>query len=189
LGRENKAVYEDEWGVVDRTEDGGKTWNHNQISSSPVDKDGAFIDASFVDSREGWAVGSSVIRHTTDGGVTWEIQYKKKYDPTNLYGFETVQFLDSHTGWVVGSSDGDTGYFTGILRTTDDGKSWRESRAQHPLYRIHFLNSSVGIGVGAATPENYPGNPGRAPDRDGIIMDTADAGDTWKEVFRASDSQ
>jgi len=49
-----------------------------------------------------------------------------------------------------------------------------------PISELGFC----GIGVGAATPENYPGNPGRAPDRDGIIMDTADAGDTWAPIVR-----
>lgn len=87
-------------------------------------------EVHFLNPLEGWAIGDFTIRHTSDGGTTWDLQYEMNASLANFYRLGQVQFLDAQTGWVSGSNDGDTGYFTGILRTDDGGKTWRESAMQ-----------------------------------------------------------
>lgn len=179
--------YRQEYGVLGRTTDGGTSWSFLNLPSGPIDKNGPVVGLSFPDPSHGWAIGSLVIRHTTDGGATWEVRYEKEYDPTDLYGFQSVWFINGTTGWVSGYQDGDMGYFSGIVRTTDGGVSWKESHAQHPLISIRFLDASVGVAVGMAIPVGYLGNPGGPSRRDGILMLTTDSGDSWREIYRTND--
>jgi len=142
---------------------------------------------SFSDASHGWAIGSSVIRHTNNGGATWDVQYEKKYDPTNIYGFQSIFFVNDKTGWVCGYQDGDMGCFSGIVRTTDGGGSWKESHAQNPLISIQFMDANIGMAVGMAIPGGYLGNNRGAPRRDGVVMLTTDSGDSWRETYRTND--
>ena len=179
--------YVAEYGIVAHTEDGGASWNTNHIQGGPVDSDGPVYGVSFADPQTGWAIGSTVIRRTSDGGQTWKVQYKKKYDFRNLYGFQNIRFVNSQSGWVFGYSDGETGYFTGILHTTDGGETWQENRVMHPLYNIVFLTPNIGIGVGGAVPDDNSIT--RSPKRrDGIVMLTRDGGTNWELIDRVAGS-
>lgn len=179
---------ENDDGLIAHTTDGGISWNYSRIPKDSIDKRGSVInEADFVNAQEGWAVGDFVIHHTLDGGATWETQYVMNVDPLKFYRIGSVQFLNNQIGCVSGSNDGDTGYLTGIVRTTDGGKSWTESHTQLPLTKLHFFDSEVGIGIGRAVPPNYPGDLGYGRRRDGVIMLTTDSGKTWREVYRVSD--
>src|SRR5262249_43109760 len=153
--------WEEDFGVVAHTSDGGRGWELSFIPSGRTDWEGPVWALSFVDANEGWAAGESSIRHTTNGGKTWEVQYKKEDDFNDSFAFESIQFLDRNTGWATGSMDGDRGYFTAILRTNDGGKTWKETHAEHPLVSVRFLSTSVGVGVGAAIPHDYVLDPRR----------------------------
>jgi photosystem II stability/assembly factor-like uncharacterized protein len=179
--------YHEDYGIVGRSTDVGISWSFLNLSSGPVDKNGPVVGLSFPDAKEGWAIGSSVIRHTTDGGARWDERYQREYDPSEGYGFESIWFLNPTTGWVSGYQDGDMGYFSGIIRTTDGGVSWKKSRAQHPLIKVRFLDAQVGIAAGMAIPVRYLGNPGGRSKRDGIVMLTTDGGDSWTEIYRTND--
>lgn len=179
--------YLEEYGVVGRSTDGGRSWSFSNLPSGPIDKNGPVFGLWLTGPSHGWAMGSLVIRHTTDGGTTWKLQYEQKYDPTKAYGFGSIWFIDDTTGWASGYQDGDMGYFTGIVRTTDGGRTWTESQSQEPLMSLRFLDANVGVGVGAARPVGYMGNPGGSPRRDGIIMLTTDSGESWSEEYRVND--
>ena len=68
VGRRLVAV--GDHGIVVLSDD-GETWR--QASSVPVD--GLLTALSFIDERQGWAVGhGGVLLHTEDGGETWALQ-------------------------------------------------------------------------------------------------------------------
>jgi len=79
----------------------------------------------FVDSSEGWAVGSEaasnaakgtmrgVLVHTRDGGQSWDRVELQGEEPS----FDRVQFTDRANGWLVGRKN--------IYRTEDGGKNWQ----------------------------------------------------------------
>jgi photosystem II stability/assembly factor-like uncharacterized protein len=180
-------TYWESRGLVVHTTDGGNSWEfyENSGSSTSVGFYYPVIAITFVDAREGWATDSTDVYHTTNGGESWELQYKKMYDPHHVYGFRDLHFLDNLTGWASGRRDGQSGHMTGILHTTDGGQTWNESFVEgSSLARTHFFNSTTGIGVGAAVPPGHSGDWRLEGLRDGVIMLTTDAGQTWNEIFR-----
>jgi len=62
--------------------------------------------------------------------------------------FHGVAMTDNATGIVVGERGT-------ILRTTNNGQSWTQpfSRTENALFDVMFLNSDVGVAVGAAIPD------------------------------------
>jgi len=88
-----------------RSTDGGNNWH-------PVGTGGIFY---FVDTSNGWAIGTPKIYHTTNGGINWSPQYTDAAIGTG--GFNAIQFTDLNHGWVVGDSGR-------ILKTTDGGIHW-----------------------------------------------------------------
>lgn len=82
-------------GMVAYTTDGGQTWTR-------VDADtGKFLwDVAFMDTQEGWAVGSSgQTMHTTDGGRTWTTE-----PPVTDSTLRAITFSDPDTAWAVGEN-------------------------------------------------------------------------------------
>ena len=99
--------------------------------------EGELRDIFFVDEKNGWAVGGSLILHTSDGGATWEIQTIDAERPPDLW---TVYFYDAESGVVVGSGPSSGfGGGTAILTTEDGGKTWVQ---QTEIYAILF---SIGL--------------------------------------------
>ncbi|MBA6064950.1 hypothetical protein H4C75_09240 [Pseudomonas mosselii] len=96
-------------GVVALSAD-GQQWR--QARSVPVD--GLLTAVSFVDERQGWAVGhGGVLLHSLDGGQHWTLQQRLEGKPVLL----SVLFTDAHHGMLVGAY----GY---AARTVDGGVSW-----------------------------------------------------------------
>ncbi len=175
-------------GVVAQTTDGGQSWIIYKIPrDSHFPGDLGIGAVSFVSRQEGWAVSDSTIRHTVDGGATWEIQYVKPEDMTKDYHFQWVQFLDGQTGWAGGTNEGETGHRTGMVRTTDGGKSWEETFPKQLFNAFRFMNHRVGIGVGYVwRRDNNHKASSSMSDVDGVVVLTTDGGKSWLETYRVA---
>jgi photosystem II stability/assembly factor-like uncharacterized protein len=78
---------------------------------------------SFVNAKQGWAVGHvGAILATQDGGETWQIQ---RVDTANDRPLYSVHFFDEQHGVVVG-------LWSLILTTADGGKTWVEQKIAAP---------------------------------------------------------
>lgn len=86
---------------------------------------------SFVDSKNGWAVGhDATILHTADGGRTWTVQ---SFNPGLLKPLHDVFFVDAKQGYAFGS-------FGLFWHTSDGGKTWMEVAAPAVLEEGYHLN-------------------------------------------------
>lgn len=116
-------------------------------------------DILFLNERQGWAVGETILR-TTDGGQHWEGETGGL--PADWQG---IAALDSLHLWVV-ARNGE------IQRSIDGGESWspQTSGTNLPLWDIDFVEIGHGWIVGA----------------NGLILHTEDAGRQWQ--FQASNT-
>jgi photosystem II stability/assembly factor-like uncharacterized protein len=106
-------------GVVLLCDDAGATWR--QAKSVPVDV--KLNGTSFVDDKEGWAVGHrGVILHTQDGGETWVLQRMAAQEDRPLFA---VHFFDARHGVAVG-------LWSLVLVTDDGGRNWHEQKLAPP---------------------------------------------------------
>lgn len=97
-------------GRVVYSEDQGESWTFAQ---TPADE--LLTGVSFVDDRQGWAVGHGpVILHSDDAGRSWTEQSLDADISDPLFD---VVFADGQTGVAVGA-------FGQIRRTTDGGETW-----------------------------------------------------------------
>jgi photosystem II stability/assembly factor-like uncharacterized protein len=133
-----------------QTSNGGETWQRgrlmsvaanatNHANTSVGTRAARFNSVSFVDRRQGWAVGSGgSIYRTVNGGSSWQPQTSGV--STDLLD---VKFLDAREGWAVG----DEGT---VLHTTDGGRHWlnEHSSTTHSLERIFFSDRTHGWAVG-----------------------------------------
>ncbi|MCK5052604.1 MAG: hypothetical protein KAS53_12850 [Candidatus Cloacimonetes bacterium] len=86
-------------------------------------------DTYFVDSENGWVVGTTnTILHTTNGGEDWTQQIVA---PSSNYA--SIFFIDSQEGWAVG----DLGK---IVHTTDTGEN---GKRYLPMYTNIWKKSSL----------------------------------------------
>jgi photosystem II stability/assembly factor-like uncharacterized protein len=107
-----RVVAVGERGVVMLSDDQGRTFR--QARDVPVDV--ALTSVSFVDERQGWAVGHwGVVLATRDGGETWALQRKDVQEDRPLFG---VHFFDARNGVAVG-------LWSLVLVTGDAGANWR----------------------------------------------------------------
>lgn len=192
-------------GVILHTEDGGRHWHRQRISTAARLK-----SVCFIDDRRGWVVGgylhaytrrtSCLIARTQDGGATWEVVPEVTF-PTLDY----VQFRDAQHGWAVGKSC--ALYPAGVFRTDDGGRSWTTlpAKTSGSWTAGYFQGPKHGVVAGrkgklavvrgprivaSRTPDLGP-RPLRALHmRDerhgwlvgdgGLVMQTTDAGLTWQ---------
>lgn len=117
----------------------------------------------FIDSVYGWAVGDSgVIVHTSNSGQNWILQNSGISD----YAMDDIFFTTRNTGWALVN---DYLFFgTIILRTTNGGLNWTNSRYQDTTLvfnTIYFLDTMNGYMSG------YTGR----------IFKTTNAGANWNE--------
>jgi len=107
---------------------------------NPLPQGNTLQDVSFIDTNNGFAVGSTgTILRTTDGGNNWDILTSGTND--DFYG---VSFVDANTGTVVGN-------FGAILRTTDAGNHWTIQRdgMADVLFGVSFSDANTGTAVGS----------------------------------------
>ncbi len=109
------------------------------VADQNYNLDGSVVSSIyFVDTNNGWAVGSNgLILHTTDG-KNWAAQ-----NSHFQYQFNDVFFLNSNEGWVVG--------FLGAVRhTTDGGATWEivDIGTSNDLGGVFFTSSDNGYIVG-----------------------------------------
>ncbi len=106
-----RLVIVGERGAVLLSDDQGATFR--QAAEVPVNL--TLTAVSFVDAREGWAVGhGGTVLHTGDGGEHWQLQHQDLGRDQPLF---SVYFRDAQNGWA-------TGLWSLLLATSDGGKSW-----------------------------------------------------------------
>lgn len=104
----SRLVAVGEQGVIVVSDDGSQ-WRQ---AGSPVSV--MLTRLSFLDEKQGWAVGyDASILHTGDGGLSWSLQHR---DPKARPLYD-VLFLDAQNGIAVGG-------YGGYYKTTDGGKNW-----------------------------------------------------------------
>ena len=109
----------------------GGSWTLDQTNPS-----GNYNGICFVDSNNGWAVGSKII-NTVDG-QNWNPQTKPDY-AIDL-GMNDVFFLNENEGWIIG----ERGL---VMHTTNGGTTWTveaEGVTDNYLCAVHFPSSNVG---------------------------------------------
>jgi len=104
---------------VARTTDGGCHWQ--QVWVNDENPDERFSDLHFINNREGWLAGEYRLYYTVDGGKTWQ----EVHLPIEDVQLSSVYFADSNNGWVIAAPK-TTDNNTGMYRTTDGGRRWRQ---------------------------------------------------------------
>jgi photosystem II stability/assembly factor-like uncharacterized protein len=164
-------------GQIYKTTNGGSSWQ-KQFENSTAH----FRSVAFLDSLRGWAgnVGpgefgatdSAVFYHTKNGGSTWEPIYTFMGPrPTGLCG---MHVMNDSVICAVGRVRGPSFF----AKTTDSGKTWisKEMSAYAAgLIDVYFFHPDTGYAVGLtnATHDNSSG----------VILFTADGGETWVRRF------
>lgn len=146
-------------GVVLLSDDRGGSWR--QASKVPVNA--PLTGVSFVDDRNGWAVGHwGVILHTEDGGESWASQRVETSEDRPLFA---VHFTDAQHGTAVG-------LWSLLLTTVDGGKTWdkvslpappNDTRADRNLMHVFADRRGELFVVGER----------------GTVLRSADHGQTW----------
>jgi photosystem II stability/assembly factor-like uncharacterized protein len=151
-------------GAIQKSEDGGWNWSHQQSGT-----DRNLNSVIFIDDEIGWVVGDSVILYTANGGGTWVEQ------SSGIFPWNDVYFIDQQHGWVAGYHANliVPGSFGKIMQTTDGGNNWVELEGYNfsGLTQIYFANMINGWVL--SSPLNWMGFP---EDR---ILYTHDGGLTW----------
>ncbi|MCB0580988.1 MAG: glycosyl hydrolase, partial [Phaeodactylibacter sp.] len=169
------------WGDgVYRSTDGGKTWQQMGLAQSE------HIGKILVDPRNGdvvlvaaegplWSSGGDRgVYKTQDGGKTWELVLgidehtgatDLEFDPSNPdVVYAAAYQRRRHTwGFLAG------GPRSGIYKSTDNGKSWRQLKTGLPKGDI----GKIGLAVTPADPE--------------LVYATIEAGDEEKGFYRSMD--
>lgn len=121
---DSRLVVAGERGIVLGSEDGGKSWVQAQVPVAVT-----LTALSFVDGRNGWAVGhGGVVLATRDGGRTWTRQ---------LDGREIAR-LELEAATVAGNA-----------RRMAMAKQLVEDGGDKPLLAVHFWDAKRGMAVGA----------------------------------------
>ncbi len=146
-------------GVVLLSDDQGKTYR--QAATVPVSS--TLTAVTFVDDRNGWAVGHwGAILKTSDAGQTWSLQRSDFQADQPLF---SVHFKNASEGWAVG-------LWSLMLHTSDGGASWapvalppppNAKKADRNLYAI-FSDAKGGLFI---TSEQ------------GRVLRSQDDGKTW----------
>ncbi|MFH1842223.1 MAG: YCF48-related protein [bacterium] len=148
-----------EYGAFASTEDGGDNW----VEGAAVTTDD-LATLWFQDDQVGMVAGGNGAHFKTySGGANWDDMGLVDATVTDLF------FIDDNQGFMVGAPS-DLEYFNGkamILSTPDFGNTWSPIPANttRVLQGVAFKDADVGVVVG-----EY-----------GIILSTADGGETWVE--------
>ena len=124
---ENRGWLIGGYGMVYRTEDGGRTWHPlTEVPSAPIRHIRLFKDGT------AWALAEVNLLKSNDGGKMWN---PISFSGENLFG---MFFLDVNRGWLQS---------TKFLRFTNDGgKTWsvKSAMKEKPPTSIFFVNEEIG---------------------------------------------
>ncbi len=122
------------------------------------------LKCHFIDTVYGWACGElGAIIHTSNGGVNWVVQNSE----ISSFSIDDIFFTSKYNGWALSNDYLFTG--TIILRTTNGGQTWTNSRfgdTSVVIYSVYFLDSLTGFLGGS-----FPGK----------IFKTSNGGANWFE--------
>jgi photosystem II stability/assembly factor-like uncharacterized protein len=117
--------------------------------------------------RSGWAVGDGgTVLRTLDGGLVWQAPEALLPElARTLFDFRAIDAIGDSI-WIAGSPG------SLVWRSTDGGASWHAlpTGSALPIHSIDFSTETDGVAVGAM----------------GMILRTADGGQTWQPI-RAAD--
>jgi photosystem II stability/assembly factor-like uncharacterized protein len=105
-------------GYVAKTNDGGKTWNWQQVKGF---EKADFRDIEAFSAKEAIIMSSgtpALILKTTDGGQNWQVKYR---NADTAYFLDAMDFSDQQHGYVLG--DPINNKFL-LLETKDGGETW-----------------------------------------------------------------
>ncbi len=141
-------------GAIDKTTDGGNTWQEQQFP-----RDAVFSSIDMISSQIGWVAGSDgTILSTTDGGTNWNLKRAG-----NGEYIRSVDFISSTHGWIAGRG--------GILeKTTNGGDAWISQSPGRNFWfeTILFTDRGTGWAGGYDTLT-----------KKAFILTTTDGGDSW----------
>ncbi|MBI1213499.1 MAG: glycosyl hydrolase [Alphaproteobacteria bacterium] len=152
----SRLVAVGEYGDVVLSDDDGKTWR--QAKSVPTQV--TLTAVTFVDDKNGWAVGhDTVILHTADGGETWDKEFGGGQSDNALL---TVAFWNPNHGIAMGA-------FNFTAETKDGGKTWIERKTLNPIQKKPEEAAALSPGAGG------PGKPAAGtPADDGAGAESKD---------------
>jgi len=165
-------------GRISKTQDGGKTWQSQNIVSG----NGDIRDISFVNNHSGWIalvngkgdITSPGIYATEDGGISW--------NPVRIVGHNmqtlSVSFVSESEGWVAGievlkAASGDSSHAV-LLHTQNGGRDWSTMYTGQRSSigdRVYFSNALSGWLLVRNEGED-------------CLYHTNDGGKTWDESLK-----
>ncbi|MNZ65952.1 Ycf48-like protein precursor [compost metagenome] len=147
-------------GMVLLSDDRGRSFR--QAGSVPLSS--PLTGVSFVDAKQGWAVGHwGAILNSSDGGDSWQLQRLSSEEDRPLFA---VHFFNARQGVAVG-------LWSLVLTTDDGGKTWTEQALQAPPgYSRADLNL---LGLFA----DHHGNLFATAER-GQVLRSDDQGKSWR---------
>ena len=147
-------------GIILKTTNGGANWINQSMNEG-----GWWIHSMFFTSEQkGWiTLDYGVVFKTTNSGYNWT-PVPATVTNHNIY---SIYFVDSTRGWLCG--DGGE-----IDHTLNSGLNWsfQNSGTSIRLNSIYFINDSLGWAAGG--------------DREGIIIKTTNAGNSWNSIYNGS---
>lgn len=121
--------------------------------SQKTGTDNPIRDITFVNSRQGWALGYETLIRTQNGGETWEMLSLPVFVPGG-----SIYFSDASNGWINAIDQS-------LLKTTDGGNTWSTVLLNSYINQFFSLNAQTAW----------------ATTIDQTMLKTEDGGETWAE--------
>jgi photosystem II stability/assembly factor-like uncharacterized protein len=183
--------------VIDRTLDGGKTWQLVAETNYPPVKSTSGAppftcgksDLSFLDASTGWLTGSCTagitFDLTTDGGVTWKVEPLASPDGAPFSAecgggpctLTAPRFISPGFGYMMFEDTSTSGNRSWLYVSGDGGRSWTIHRVPGQAVTVAMVTASVGFASVLAVDSAG----GFDPAADWLYR-TDDGGKSWQPV-------